>query len=228
MNLQNNKNNFIKATIYTLIYILLFLFGHKLFLFLELRLSKQNENLVVFVGLFLLAILLFYKELVIEFKNLVSNFKKNDNLLIISTIVTYIFSILGIVFMSLLIKLIGINLTNGNSESLSQITGINKILITIILGPIIEELVFRGFFFNLFNKKSKIMAYLFSSLIFAFMHVMGDVVFKQQYTNLIFMLPHFGFALGVCYIYDKTKNIYYPIIIHMAMNILSSLGSLKS
>lgn len=83
----------------------------------------------------------------------------------------------------------------------------------LILAPLSEELLFRGFLFKwLRSKMSFTAAAIVLSLIFAFMH--------QASADL---LPLFVLSLLLCFVYERTGNLWNSILIH---GIHNSLGSL--
>lgn len=81
----------------------------------------------------------------------------------------------------------------------------------IILGPVAEELFFRGFLYKLLRKKY---SFMFSagliSIFFAVMHG------TPQDTLALFIL-----SMAICYLYEKTQNILSPIILHSLHNSLN-------
>ncbi|NHC43594.1 CPBP family intramembrane metalloprotease [Bacillus sp. MM2020_1] len=95
-----------------------------------------------------------------------------------------------------------------------------SILSMIIIAPIIEELIFRGYLFNKWSETMGIKkSILLSSVLFALLHL------NSNFIGL------FICGLFYCIIYLKTKNLLVPILCHMLNNILSSIGvfaSLKS
>lgn len=89
----------------------------------------------------------------------------------------------------------------------------NNLIITIVLtgiiGPILEEYLFRGIAYNKLKEiSSKLTSKILVSLVFALMH---PNVFQAVYA---FILSYI-----LCEIYDKTKNIKSLIIIHMIGNL---------
>lgn len=82
------------------------------------------------------------------------------------------------------------------------------ILVSSILGPILEEIIFRKIIFgSLYKKMNFFFAGLISSVIFAIVHV--DFTHILLYTAM-------GFAFA--FLYVRTKRIIVPIIAHISMN----------
>ncbi len=78
----------------------------------------------------------------------------------------------------------------------------------VIIGPIFEEITFRGFSLSIkFEKTKKIIITLFMSFLFAILHFDFSRFFS------IFTM---GLALGI--IYNLTESLIYPIIIHLINN----------
>ncbi|WP_051652421.1 CPBP family intramembrane glutamic endopeptidase [Clostridium algidicarnis] len=100
-------------------------------------------------------------------------------------------------------------------EIASQTNPYLLVLEIALIGPIIEEILFRGIILNgLLKKYSPAKAILFSSLLFSLIH--GNL---PQMFNALF----FGILLGLIYI--KTKSLYAVIFTHIIANTLSIILS---
>ncbi|MEC2075151.1 CPBP family intramembrane glutamic endopeptidase [Metabacillus fastidiosus] len=99
------------------------------------------------------------------------------------------------------------------SENTQQIVEVIKamplfIIVTSILGPILEEIIFRKIIFGvLYNRYNFFIAVLISSVIFALVH--GEPEHLLLYSSM-------GFTFA--FLYVKTKRIIVPIFAHVAMN----------
>lgn len=96
--------------------------------------------------------------------------------------------------------------------------------IAIILGmPIIEELIFRGIFFNYFFTKDtlsqKVIGVIVNALLFGFAHELALTLNLLPYALI-------GALLAITYLY--TKNIYYCILIHITNNAIATWFMLHS
>jgi len=92
---------------------------------------------------------------------------------------------------------------NNGSEALLVILGV------VVIGPLVEELVFRGFFQQQLEQvyRNAIVAVLLSSLLFTFLH------FNPWWSLQIYIL---GLVLG--YLAWRTGSIWPPIVIHATVN----------
>ena len=87
------------------------------------------------------------------------------------------------------------------------------LLSTGILGPIIEELMFRGIIYNeLKSKYSNMKSILIRTIFFAIIHI-----------NIIQILYALIIGFILIFVYEKYNNIKAPIILHMASNITTTL-----
>ena len=91
------------------------------------------------------------------------------------------------------------------------------LLITCLLGPITEELVYRGVLMNTFLKDSPWYGdVLLSACVFGYVHVSSGL------TPLAFFTYASGGAI-CAFLYRKTHSLYYPILLHIMINITAFL-----
>jgi uncharacterized protein len=107
-------------------------------------------------------------------------------------------------------SMLGIDMGSENTQEIIEL--IEKfpvvILVSSIIGPILEEIVFRKIIFGSLHKKMNFFfAALVSSVIFALAH------FEPEHV-LLYSAMGFTFA----FLYVKTKRIIVPIIAHVTMN----------
>ncbi len=105
---------------------------------------------------------------------------------------------------------IGIEPGSENTEAIIDIITILPIVMIVssILGPILEEIVFRKIIFgSLYNRFSFLLSALISSMLFAVAHM--------DWSHIILYT-----AMGITfsYLYWRTKRIIVPIISHVMMN----------
>ena len=102
--------------------------------------------------------------------------------------------------------------------SLSSLVKFNKIIyfiLMVIITPIAEEIIYRGFLFNLLLKKYSVkIALIVSSLIFAFFHL--------RFAGIGFL---FVYGLFFGYVYYKTNSLIAPILAHFTINFLAMFST---
>lgn len=168
------------------------------------------------------------------FKFIKSDFKrlnKNVKIFLSFIIVGYLYIVLGNIITNFATSFLRLITNTKEITSMNQ-TAINKMLHSnyavlmiipvVIIGPIVEELVFRKSFFGII-KNDKI-ALVVSSLLFGLIHVIGEPNIIDFIINLIsYSIP--GFALGLFYM-KNDKNIVAPIIAHSVSNLISVIAIL--
>ncbi|UTC92425.1 CPBP family intramembrane glutamic endopeptidase [Treponema denticola] len=83
---------------------------------------------------------------------------------------------------------------------------------TVIISPIFEEILYRGLMYNKLKEISNaFIGVLISSILFAFLHIP-----KYGFGINTFFLFLVGILLAYCY--EKTNNIYVPILVHSINN----------
>jgi membrane protease YdiL (CAAX protease family) len=133
------------------------------------------------------------------------------------------------IFVSILITWLSGQATSGNQTSLNELLGqfpVFTLALTIIFAPIVEELVFRGAFYRFFRAKGMYWFPMFlSATAFSLIHLMvalstgswGDLWYFPLYALL-------GIFLAVAY--EKTGNIFGPILLHFTYNAVGMLIAL--
>lgn len=98
----------------------------------------------------------------------------------------------------------------------------------VIFGPFVEELLFRYFIFRETSKINKVFAHIFTALIFGFSHIWYYVLIQGDYTQLISSLVYVALGLNASLLYSKTKNICFPLMLHMIINCISFINKKKN
>lgn len=107
-------------------------------------------------------------------------------------------------------QVFGIEPGSENTEVLVEIAKLTPIfmLVTAVIGPILEEIIFRMIIFGTLYKRFNFwIAAVLSSILFAVVHM--------DFTHLL-IYTAMGFVFA--YLYVRTKRIIVPIIAHVAMN----------
>lgn len=98
-----------------------------------------------------------------------------------------------------------------------------SIIMTSLLAPITEELVFRKAFLDAFKHKWPFI--LISGIIFGSLHV---ILTLENIYELSYLIPYCSLGIAFSYMYYETKNIMVPITIHMFHNTILSVLTLIS
>lgn len=129
---------------------------------------------------------------------------------IICQALAYAGNMIGTVLNNIISGILGKEIDNQVSELIKNSNPFVVLLVVGIIGPIMEELVFRRFIIDRVRPYGEFLAVMYSALAFGMFH--GN--FYQ-----LFYAFAIGFILG--FIYIRTKNIIYPIILHIVFNSFS-------
>lgn len=169
------------------------------------------SNLIIEAGVILI--------IVKHIKSTYLDFRLNTSraLSVIKKYLTILPILLGIIFInSFILEKFGITTSiNPAIELFLKIKNIPLLSLllfqVIFLGPAAEELFFRGFIYKLLRKKYNfLLSAVYSSLLFTMLHRSSHDI-----------LPLLVLSIGLCYIYEKSKNIASPILFHIIHNSLN-------
>ncbi|MDQ0232859.1 CPBP family intramembrane glutamic endopeptidase [Metabacillus malikii] len=110
------------------------------------------------------------------------------------------------------IALFGVEPGSENTQNIVKLIQASPlvIIVTSIIGPILEEIIFRKIIFGgLYNRTNFFIAAIISSLLFSLLH--GEFEHLLLYAAM-------GFTFA--FLYVRTKRIIVPIIAHVSMNTL--------
>lgn len=164
---------------------------------------------------------------IIYFKSLKEDFKKiKGNLynILDNGIKYWLVGLILMVISNIIINTFIPQAQANNEESVQLLikgSGFLSVIAVGILAPIIEELVFRKAFKEVFTNKTLFV--LASGLIFGSLHV---ILALSSYWDLFLIIPYCSLGIAFSYMYQKTDNIYTSIIMHMFHNTAATILSL--
>ena len=120
----------------------------------------------------------------------------------------------------------GANPNDGATSEQIKLNQSTIIAISVLLGPIVEETLFRGVVFGSIRRKNRLMAYLVSFLLFAVYHLWVPFVLSFEngvidWSLLIHLLDYLPASLVLAWSYEKSGSVWSPIILHALINVLS-------
>ena len=183
--------------------------------------ASNNLVLTTFSEVMTLIILvcIYYKDLKKDFKNIKKDFNKYMDI----AVKAWILGIIVMVVSNLIIGIFIRKATAGNEEAVQGLIKGSAYLSVItfgIIGPMVEELVFRKSFKEVF--KNGTLFILASGLIFGGLHV---VLSLTSAWDLFYLIPYCSLGIAFAYIYQKTDNIFYSIFMHMFHNTIFTILS---
>lgn len=136
---------------------------------------------------------------------------------------------LSSIVLSVLIAWLSGQSTSGNQTSLNELLGefpAFTLLLTVMFAPIVEELVFRGAFYRYFRSKGIYwIPMILSAAAFSLIHI-GVALSAGHFTELWFFPLYAALGVYLSIAYEKTGNIYGPILLHFLYNAVGMLIAL--
>ena len=165
-------------------------------------------DIVIFIILFFM----YYKDLKNDFKNLKGNLNKNMEFGFKCWLIGLVVMVTSNIIINLFIR----QANAGNEQTVQELIKANGFIsiITIgIIGPFVEEIVFRKAFRDVF--KNAWLFIIISGVVFGGLHV---ILSLSSIWDLFYLIPYcsLGIAFGIMYV--KTDNIYTSMLMHIFHN----------
>lgn len=187
-------------------------------------------NVVIYIILFIPIVWFLRSDLLFDYRLSLKLNKKIIGFVIAGYLYVIFGNIISNVFINLIAFIFSSNYTPASNqvfiESMLNDNGVFLMIIgAVILGPIVEELIFRKAMFGLIRKPQ--IALIVSSLIFALIHVVTELFSASFISIVLTTIPYLtmGFIFGFIYL-KYNKNIYIVTLVHMLTNLISILGIL--
>jgi membrane protease YdiL (CAAX protease family) len=181
-------------------------------------------NLIMYIILTIICLIVLRRSLVKEFKSSLTIPQKGLNIFI-GYLILIGSSILGQFVLTLLGYGEAQSANQQGIEALLESKYMLMIYASILIGPIVEEIIFRKVMFELFVDKLKFSIYpilILSSLLFGSIHVIFNAT--ENISELVLIIPYFFQGLALGYIYLKNnRNIYIPLAVHILSNFIAGL-----
>ncbi len=204
-----------------------------MFIFSVLNLNLTEQLYLMLVNLitpFITLCMLFftYKEFLIDsWHKFEESFSKNMRWIFTGGIgIVYLGNIASNILM-LSLNIVDKSDNQATIESLADNFPAYMIISAVILAPLVEEMVFRGFIYNWLKKYNVILSMIISSLLFGLLHVFDSILVNNDLSELIQMIPYAVMGFTICYSYKKFNNIFVPIGIHSLMNAIAMIAILS-
>lgn len=223
-----SSGELVGGTIFFVIYLLVLPFAtDPLFrlvsLLLDVRISSGMQNTIYYYVIFAVTVIIFHGLLGRTSRGLVDNLGLAAKTLAAGLVAMY--GLNELVY-RLTHALMG-NQTNLNDVTIgAQIDAAPRttLLIVILLAPFVEEVLFRGLVFGGLRSHSRLVAYLVSCLLFAFLHVWQYAWGNQDAAYFWLMVQYLAPGLVLAWAYEHSGTLWTAIGLHAAVNALSALA----
>ena len=118
----------------------------------------------------------------------------------------------------------GLDVTTPNDQAVDLLAGQNyniTMVISVIAAPILEEVLFRGVLFQSIRRKSRLMAYLASLLLFGLYHVWQFALVYQDPTYLLYIVQYIPITFALTWCYEYSGSLWTAIFFHASNNFLA-------
>ena len=187
---------------------------------LDTSISPASEHVIYYYVMFAITLIIFYNFIGKNTQRFFGNLNH--------TLATWGMALVALYgFNELLFRVTRLlwgNALNLNDMAISaQIDGEPRttLLIVVFLAPFVEEVLFRGYVFGSLRDHSRAVAYVVSCVLFAFLHVWqfaaGDLL---NFSRILLLLQYLVPGLVLCWSYDRSGNLWAPLLTHMAANAL--------
>ena len=187
---------------------------------LGLEITDFQLNLAYFAVNFAVVLLIYHRFLIKSFRGFTEHFWKFIQTLILGFALYYFTNYV----LSWLLETLGGSRPNFNDEVVNGLVLQNRaamLVCSVVVAPVVEEVLVRGVVFGTIHGKSRIAAYIVSVLLFCFMHVWqyyGSADFIHILRSALQYIPAAA-ALG--WTYEKSGTIWTPIVLHAIINAIS-------
>ena len=189
-------------------------------LLFHLQLSAAELNFIFFVMNFLAVGLIFHRFLLENGKIAL----KAPLLILITVIGGFLLYMILSNLVSGFVTAVYPDFYNVNDSFISSMVADEyhlMIIGTVLLVPITEEVLYRGLIFNGLYNRSRLLAYLVSTLAFAILHVYNYIGTYPPLQLLLCLLEYIPAGICLGWAYARTDSIWTPILIHMTVNTIA-------
>ena len=113
------------------------------------------------------------------------------------------------------------NINDSTIIAMAQDSYLLILLSTVVLAPLTEEVLFRGFLFGSLYSRSKAAGYLLSTAMFCAIHVIGYIGYYPWDTLFLCFITYIPAGLCLSWAYARTGCILTPVLMHTIINAIS-------
>ncbi|MEG2609460.1 MAG: CPBP family intramembrane glutamic endopeptidase [Bacilli bacterium] len=174
--------------------------------------SKQGYSILLELITIYVIYALFKKDII----RMINDFKKNNQQYFKKYFKNWFLILILMAVTNAIIMFINKGNTPNNQDAINDMfknMPIYTFIVSVMLAPVVEELVFRFSLRNIFN--NKILFILLSGIVFGSFHVIGSF---ETALDLLYIIPYSIPGIIFAYTYVKSKNIFVPMWLHFCHN----------
>lgn len=227
-NVSLSSGELVGGTVFFVVYLLVLPFAtdplfRLISLLLDVRISDGLQNTIYYYAVFAATVIIFHGLLGRTSKKLLDNGATALKTLLAGLVAMYGLNELAYRLTRALMD----NRTNLNDTAINaQINAapLTTLLIVIFLAPFVEEVLFRGLIFGGLRSQSRLLAYLVSCLLFAFLHVWQYAWGSHDIAYFWLMVQYLVPGVVLAWAYDHSGTLWTSIGLHAVVNALSALA----
>ena len=116
------------------------------------------------------------------------------------------------------------NVNDANISALTQEQSTLMAIGTVLLVPPVEEVFYRGLIFRGLHSKSRIAAYIVSTLVFSTVHILGYIGVSDWSTLVLCFLQYVPAGIALAWAYERADSVWAPILMHITVNQIGILS----
>ena len=182
-------------------------------------LTLSELNIFYFVVNFVWVCAIFHRFLIASVQKAKENFGRCIQFAVLGLVIYFC----AMYLVSMGIVLADPNFSNVNDDSIADLAQENTemlFLCTVLLVPVVEEVIFRGLIFQNLQRKSRLLAYGVSVVVFALIHIVGYMGSADWLTLGLCFVQYLPAGLALAWAYEKADTIVAPILIHITINLI--------
>ncbi len=183
-------------------------------------LGDLDLNLIYYCISFVFVLVFLFRFLKKSFSDLLDNIVPALQAIALA----YFFNYFAVYLVTFLLSFVLDSVANPNTQEIVSQTKLNAnaiIVVAVLLAPIVEETLFRGALFGTLRSKSRLLAYIVSTLAFAVYHLWQYFVGGFEWTILLYLLQYIPPSIALCWCYERSGSIWSPIVLHALINFVS-------
>jgi membrane protease YdiL (CAAX protease family) len=175
--------------------------------------SDTTVSLLYYLFLLLVCLVVFHRFLRVSFSAFVQRIGASVKAILLGLVVYFGVSVL-------ISRLTGI-WEDPNQLSLSAqmtLAPDATLLLTLVLIPIVTEIMFRGLVYGSLAHRSRIVGYIVSVLLFAVLNVWQHIFLTGDWTYLILLVKYMVPGVILVWCYERSGTVWTPIVLHAGIN----------
>lgn len=166
---------------------------------------------------FITILLIFHRFLLVQLRYTL----ENKSLVLLSAAIGFLYYFLGNLLLSKVLFWLVPDFSNVNDQSIAIMAKDHMVMMatgTVLLVPIVEEVLHRGLIFGKLRPKSRVIAYLLSACVFSSIHVVGYIGLYDSRVLLACFLQYLPAGLSLAYAYERSGSLFAPVLMHTLIN----------